>query len=61
MVWYGPVLEQDIAITNISLDQLGQSRNIYQYAAELINQSAGHPLKPATEDSPGLYAQRTRI
>ncbi len=48
---HGPVLEQDIAITNISLDQLGQSRNIYQYAAELINQSAGHPLKPATEDS----------
>jgi ring-1,2-phenylacetyl-CoA epoxidase subunit PaaC len=33
---HGPVLEQDIAITNISLDLLGQSRNFYQYAAELI-------------------------
>jgi len=34
---HGPILEQDIAITNISLDQLGQSRNFYQYAANLIN------------------------
>lgn len=33
---HGPVLEQDIAITNISLDLLGQARNYYQYAAELI-------------------------
>jgi ring-1,2-phenylacetyl-CoA epoxidase subunit PaaC len=32
---HGPVLEQDIAITNISLDLLGQSRNFYQYAAQL--------------------------
>ena len=34
---HGPILEQDIAITNISLDLLGQSRNFYQYAAQLIN------------------------
>lgn len=34
---HGPILEQDIAITNISLDILGQARNFYQYAAELIN------------------------
>jgi len=33
---HGPVLEQDIAITNITLDILGQGRNFYQYAAELI-------------------------
>jgi ring-1,2-phenylacetyl-CoA epoxidase subunit PaaC len=32
---HGPVLEQDIAITNISLDLLGQARNFYQYAAVL--------------------------
>src|ERR1700740_2851136 len=36
---HGPVLEQDIAITNISLDLIGQERNFYQYAAELINTS----------------------
>src|SRR5687768_7307453 len=34
---HGPVLEQDIAITNISLDLLGQARNFFQYAAELYN------------------------
>lgn len=34
---HGPVLEQDIAMTNIALDYLGQARNFYQYAAELIN------------------------
>ena len=36
---HGPVLEQDIAITNISLDLLGQARNFYQYAASLYNNS----------------------
>ena len=36
---HGPVLEQDIAITNIALDLIGQARNFYQYAAQLINES----------------------
>src|SRR5436190_19087328 len=35
---HGPVLEQDIAITNIALDLIGQARNFYQYAARLINE-----------------------
>ena len=48
---HGPVLEQDIAITNISLDLIGQSRNFYQYAAKLINQSNNNPIDIATEDS----------
>ncbi len=37
---HGPILEQDIAITNISLDLLGQARNFYQYAAKTINEAA---------------------
>ena len=41
---HGPILEQDIAITNISLDLLGQARNFYQHAAALIGDTA-------TEDS----------
>jgi ring-1,2-phenylacetyl-CoA epoxidase subunit PaaC len=41
---HGPVLEHDIAITNITLDLLGQSRNFYQYAASLIGNGS-------TEDS----------
>lgn len=32
---HGPVLEQDIAITNITLDLVGQARSLYQYAATL--------------------------
>lgn len=32
---HGPVLEQDIAITNFSLDLIGQARSLYQYAAEV--------------------------
>jgi ring-1,2-phenylacetyl-CoA epoxidase subunit PaaC len=32
---HGPVLEQDIAMTNISLDLIGQARMLYQYAAEI--------------------------
>ena len=47
---HGPILEQDIAITNISLDLLGQSRNFYQHAATLINQSTNKPINE-TEDS----------
>lgn len=35
---HGPVLEQDIALTNIALDLIGQARLYYQYAAERIGQ-----------------------
>lgn len=45
---HGPVLEQDIAITNISLDLIGQARNFYQYAAQLFSAQGNNN---ATEDS----------
>lgn len=56
---HGPVLEQDIAITNISLDLVGQARSFYQYAAIIINDhrnSESEVLPPggfrgASEDS----------
>ncbi len=32
---HGPVLEQDIAMTNIALDLIGQARSLYQYAAKV--------------------------
>lgn len=35
---HGPMLEQDIAISNIALDMIGQARNFYQYAAKKINE-----------------------
>ncbi len=49
---HGPILEQDIAITNISLDLLGQSRNFYQYAAKLIN-DAKNNQGPKAPSPPG--------
>ena len=69
---HGPVLEQDIAITNISLDLLGQARNFYQYAADLINQSTNQPVSKtpsilergvgeASEDSLAHLRDRHRI
>ena len=41
---HGPILEQDIAISNIALDLIGQARNFYQYAAALTGK------KEVTED-----------
>jgi len=41
---HGPVLEQDIAITNIALDQVGLARNLYQYAATLIGNTTEDEL-----------------
>ena len=35
----GPYLEEDIALTNISLDFLGQATNFYKYAAQLQGES----------------------
>ena len=50
---HGPILEQDIAISNIALDLIGQARNFYQYAAQLINESAssGSETTEVTEDT----------
>ncbi|MBS1747322.1 MAG: phenylacetate-CoA oxygenase subunit PaaC [Bacteroidetes bacterium] len=46
---HGPILEQDIAITNISLDILGQARNFYQYTAEILNSSKNNSSAAVTE------------
>ncbi|MEP6948992.1 MAG: 1,2-phenylacetyl-CoA epoxidase subunit PaaC [Ginsengibacter sp.] len=52
---HGPMLEQDIAISNIALDMIGQSRNFYQYAAQISNTSkearGGDGSGEATEDT----------
>lgn len=37
---HGPVLEEDIALANISLDLVGQARLLYQHAASLIGGGA---------------------
>ena len=34
---HGPILEEDIALTNISLDLIGQATNLLEYAASIEN------------------------
>ena len=34
---HGPILEEDIAMSNISLDLVGQARLLYQHVAALKN------------------------
>lgn len=55
---HGPVLEQDIAITNIALDHLGQARNLYQYAAKIYNQLTEAEQRTAFS-SPAFLNKRT--
>ena len=45
---HGPILEQDIALSNIALDLVGQARNFYQLAASGINEM--DPDQHITED-----------
>ncbi len=54
---HGPVLEQDIAITNISLDLIGQARNFYQYAATLINNQSAAKVSPIGGDLEGASTE----
>ena len=57
---HGPVLEQDIAITNISLDLLGQARNFYQYAAALYNNFSAEEKKAVDKYIPRLWKKYHR-
>ena len=50
---HGPVLEQDIALSNITLDLIGQARMFYQYAAE-INGTGGEDQLAFLRDAPGF-------
>src|SRR6476660_5845794 len=55
---HGPILEQDIAISNIALDLVGQARNFYQHAAAIYNSHIAdcRPLisSPAFQQVTGL-------
>lgn len=43
---HGPILEQDIAITNIALDLIGEARNLYQYTASLEGNNKSEDYYP---------------
>lgn len=57
---HGPVLEQDIAITNISLDLVGQARNFYQYAAQLYNGFTEDEKENVDQWLPGVWKSFNR-
>jgi ring-1,2-phenylacetyl-CoA epoxidase subunit PaaC len=57
---HGPVLEQDIAITNISLDLLGQARNFYQRAATLYNDFSEEEKKDVEKYIPLVWKTYNR-
>ncbi|MEO5892138.1 MAG: 1,2-phenylacetyl-CoA epoxidase subunit PaaC [Ferruginibacter sp.] len=57
---HGPILEQDIAITNISLDLLGQARNFYQHAAQLINKTVKNSADDRTTEDSLAYLRTER-
>src|ERR1043166_9268998 len=44
---HGPILEQDIAISNVALDHLGQARSLYQYAADQFNKMSAEEKQTA--------------
>ena len=57
---HGSMLEQDIAISNIALDLIGQSRNFYQYAASLVNNEANQKSSDETTEDTLAYLRDTR-
>lgn len=54
---HGPVLEQDIALTNTALDHIGATRSLYQHAADLFNALPAE-AREGLFTSPALDARR---
>jgi ring-1,2-phenylacetyl-CoA epoxidase subunit PaaC len=52
---HGPVLEVDMALTNISLDNIGAARSLYQYAAEIEGEGKTEDTYPYGRDVRDFY------
>lgn len=52
---HGPILEQDIAMTNIALDLIGQARSFYQYAAEIEGKNRTEDDMAYLRDAPDFH------
>lgn len=52
---HGPQLEQDIAITNISLDLIGEARNLYSYAAAVEGNGRNEDYFPFLRKEQSFY------
>lgn len=58
---HGPVLEQDIAITNISLDLLGLARNLYELASTIHAKMNSTELSETDYLIPAIWKTYNRI
>ena len=47
---YGPLLEEDLALTNVALDFIGRARMFYSYAAELAGDGSTEDTYAYTRD-----------
>ena len=56
---HGPVLEEDIAMANISVDLIGQARMLYQHAAAIDPQGTGVRGRTACEEIPSPITEDT--
>jgi ring-1,2-phenylacetyl-CoA epoxidase subunit PaaC len=52
---HGPVLEEDIALSNNSLDLIGQARLLYQHAATLMGEGATEDTLAYFRDVPDFH------
>lgn len=57
---HGPILEQDIAISNIALDLIGQARNFYQLAAAELNSMQDYKTTVIHTEDTLAYLRDTR-
>lgn len=57
---HGPILEEDIALANMSLDLIGQSRLLYQHAAAVIGGGATEDTLAYFRD-PGQFRNYTLL
>jgi len=60
---HGPILEQDIALTNTALDHIGTARSLYHHAADLYNALTSEEQEAAFT-SPALtnaFAQKGKL
>ena len=56
---HGPVLEEDIAMANISVDLIGQARMLYQHVAALDPQGTGLCGRSASREYPPSITEDT--
>ena len=58
---HGPILEEDIATTNIALDLIGQATSLYEYAAELKKELDVFPNLITSDDLAFLRFDRQYV